>query len=166
MPTFPMQDRFTNTRTLWTFFIASTVLTISFGIVMQVWQFQIIDEIYEPSEVKAHIAALTQTQKMVHAWVTATLDVAYPFAYGGLFIGMSLRFFDRIGFWLALPSALVILVDLAEGVVQVLLLTGGGDDLLAYKQILTPLKLLLLLPGLFATIVGGVLAVRQRRSKP
>ncbi len=162
MPTFPMQDRLTKTKTLWFLFWATLAMTAAFGLIMQIWQFEIIDEMSEPDQIRAHVAAFTATQKTVHAWMTATLDVAYPLAYGGFFIGMALRFFDRAGFWLALPSALVIPVDLAEGYVQVMLLTGD-DSLLHYKQILTPLKLGLFIPGLIISLVGAGIAIARRR---
>lgn len=162
MPNFPMLEKLTKAKTLWFLFWATLAMTLGFGLIMRIWQFEIIDEMYEPDQIRAHVAAFTATQKTVHAWMTATLDVAYPFAYGSLFIGMALRFFGRAGFWLALPSVLVIPVDLAEGYVQVLLLTGN-DSLLAYKQILTPLKLGLFIPGLIVALVGAGIAIARRR---
>lgn len=163
MTAFPMQDLLTRPKILWLLFGATLAMTIAFGLIMWIWQFELIDEMHQPARIKAHLALLTPTQKYVHAWTTATLDVAYPFAYGGLFVGMALRFFDRFGVWLALPGALVIPVDLAEGVVQLLLL-NGVENLLTYKQVLTPLKLGLYFPGLAIAVMGaGIAAVRAGR---
>ena len=164
MPAFPMQGWFTKTKTLLSMFWATLTMTITFGVIMQVWQFEIIDEMSDPEQIRAHVAAFSETQKTVHAWMTATLDVADPLAYGSLFIGMALRFFGRIGFWLALPSLLVIPVDLAEGYVQVTFLMGD-DSLLHLKSILTPLKLALFIPGLIIALVGAGIAFKERRSK-
>lgn len=164
MPAFPMQNWFTKTKTLWAMFWATLTMTITFGVIMQVWQFEIIDEMSDPEQIRAHVAAFSEIQKTVHAWMTATLDVAYPLAYGSLFIGMALRFFGRAGFWLALPSLLVIPVDLAEGYVQVMFLMGN-DSLLHLKSILTPLKLALFIPGLIIALVGAGIAFKERRSK-
>lgn len=164
MPKFPMQDRLTSTPTLWFLFWSTLAMTVTFALIMQVWQFEIIDEMHDPAKIRDHVAGFSDTQKSVHAWMTATLDVAYPFAYGSLFMGMALRFFNRFGFWLALPSLLVIPVDLAEGYVQVLFLTGN-DSLLGYKQVLTPLKLGLFIPGLIIALVGAGIAIARRRRK-
>lgn len=161
MKAFPMRDMLTRPKVLWLLFGATLAMTIAFGLVMKIWQFELIDEMYLPDQIKAHLASLTPSQKYVHAWVTATLDVAYPLAYGGFFIGMALRFFGRYGAWLALPGVLVIPVDLAEGLVQILLL-NGVESVLGYKQILTPLKLGLFFPGLAIAVLGGLIAARHK----
>lgn len=164
MPAFPMQDWFTNTKTLWTMFWLTLGLTVGFAVVMQVWQFELIDEMSDPEQIRAHVAMFSETQKTAHIWMTATVDVAYPFAYGSLFMGMALRFFGRVGFWLALPSLIVIPVDLAEGYVQVMFLSGD-DNLLYLKSFLTPLKLVLFMPGLLIALVGAGIAIKERRSQ-
>lgn len=164
MQTFPKQDWFTNTKTLWALFWTTLALTLTFAVIMQIWQFELIDEMSDPEQIRAHVAGFSDTQKLVHAWMTATIDVAYPFAYGSLFIGMALRFFGRFGFWLALPSVLVIPVDLAEGYVQVMFMLGN-DSLLHLKSVLTPLKLALFIPGAIIALIGAGIAFKQRRSQ-
>ena len=143
-------------KTLWITFWTTLIMTMIFGLIMQVWGFEIIDEMYDATAILAHIDAMTSAQRTAHIWMTATLDVAYPLSYGALFIGMALRFFGKAALWIALPSMLVIPVDLTEGIVQVFLLNGYSD--IAYlKEIVTPLKLLLFVWGfVFALIALGV----------
>lgn len=155
-----MKQLLTNTTTLWTTFLMTIGMTLAFGLIMQIWQFEIIDELYKPEQISAHLAAMSAEQKLVHAWMTATLDVAYPIVYAGFFIGMALRYCGRLGPWLALPSVAVIPVDLAEGVVQVLLL-NGYTDLIWLKSIITPIKLGLFLFGFAVASFGLASAATQ-----
>jgi len=57
-------------------------------------------------------------ERIVHAWVTATLDVAYPLAYGALFIGSAFKFYNNFGWLIAYPFFVLISTDLLEGFVQ------------------------------------------------
>ena len=138
-------------RVLTATFVSTLVLTALFGIVMAVWDFQLIDEMYRASEIEAHVLAMSPTQRTVHIWMTATLDVLYPLVYGGFFIGAARRFYDHR--WLVLPSLLVIPTDLAEGVVQVFLLSGHMEAL-PLKEILTPLKFAFYFPALAIALLG------------
>lgn len=140
---------------LWASFLATLTLTLIFGIVMQVWDFEVIDEMYVAEEILAHIHAMTHERRMVHFWLTATVDVLYPFVYGGFFIGVALKGFARAGFFLAIPSMLVIPVDLIEGFAQVMLLLGN-DGYIHMKVIATPAKLALFFTGLTITAIGLV----------
>lgn len=154
------------TRLLWASFIATIVLTISFGIVIYLGDFGIIDEMYIADDIRAHIDAMLPAQRVLHAWMTGTLDVAYPFAYGAFFIGVAVRFLGRLGPWFALPGILVIPADLTEGFAQIMLLTGH-DGFMALKVVATQIKLTLFLSGLLITIVGllfGVWNKIRRRS--
>lgn len=145
-------------RTLWTSFILTVLMTAGFVVIMNIWSFMFIDEMYRPDEIKTYVDSLTPLQKSVHAWSTATLDVAYPFAYGGFFIGMAIRYFGRFGPWFAAPSIAVIPVDLVEGASQVLLL-NGHDGMIALKAIVTPLKLGLYFAGLAIALAGAGVAL-------
>ncbi len=156
-----MKNWLTRSSTLWILFAAFVLISLAFGVVMMTWEFVMIDEMSNPEAIRTHLASMTQEQKNVHLWTTATLDVLYPFAYGLLFAGMALRFFGPLGPLLAAPSFLVIPFDLAEGAVQVLTLSGD-DRLLWLKVYVTPIKLGLFLFGLFATLIAGVIAFRRR----
>lgn len=152
-------------KTLWILFFATLVMTLAFGLVMYIWEFGIIDEMYNAEHIRAHIEAMTPKQRKVHAWMTATLDVAYPFAYGGFFIGVALKAFKRAGLWLALPAMLVIPADLIEGVSQVFLLTGH-EGFMPVKLIATPTKLILYITALMIAVIGLIkLATRRFRQQ-
>jgi len=138
-------------------------LTLCFGIVMYVGGFGIIDEMYNVRDIEDHIKAMEPAQRSAHAWLTGTVDVIYPFAYGAFFIGIAIRYFGRFGPLLALPSLLVIPADLTEGYAQVMLLTGH-EQFMDLKVMATPIKLVLFLTGLAITLVGLGLALKGRRN--
>ncbi|MBW2446352.1 MAG: hypothetical protein JRG83_10535 [Deltaproteobacteria bacterium] len=137
-----MASSLAGTRTLWFLFAATLALSCSFPLVASYWQLTLLDGITSPADARSLLDSFTPHQKMIHAWITATLDVAYPLAYGGLFAGSALRVFTRHGRYLAVPAFLVIPTDLIEGVVQILALTGTADWL-GLKSIVTPAKFLL-----------------------
>ena len=154
-----MTSFLTKPLTLWILFGFFILQTIGFAVIMFVWDFQVIDEISDPEKVRQHIAGMSAAQKNVHAWTTATLDVAYPLTYGLLFAGMAWRTLKPV---FSIPAIAVIPTDLAEGVVQVLALTGNGE-LIWLKAYLTPLKLVLF----FAAIAIALVALwLDRRKKP
>lgn len=157
-----MPHTLTRSKNLWMLFVLTLTLTLAFGVVMKIWDFQIIDEMYHAEQIRAHIEAMTPLQRRVHTWMTATLDVAYPLVYGGLFIGIILKAFTKFGRWLVLPAIFVMPVDLVEGVSQVLLL-NGYDGAMEIKLVATPLKLLLFVAALVISLVGvGVMWRRKR----
>ena len=150
--------------TLWRLFFAWIALTLLFGVVMRVWDFEIIDEISNPAAVIAHVDAMSSVQRAVHAWMTGTLDVVYPFVYGALFCGVAMRAFDRAGGALALLIAAVIPVDITEGVAQIAILNGAYEAA-GLKAYLTPLKLGLFFLGLAVFIAGLVrMGLRARKA--
>ncbi|MEM7078895.1 MAG: hypothetical protein AAF513_09725 [Pseudomonadota bacterium] len=134
-------------------FVATLLLTFAFPPLAQMWQLTLVDALSDPAVVREAIASLSAEQKTAHAWITATVDVAYPLAYGALFIGSALCFFPRAGQILAWVFVVLIGIDLLEGVVQVLALTDTAD-LIDTKAVLTPLKFILFLVGLIVTVAG------------
>lgn len=152
-----MTNFLTKPMTLWILFGLFILQTIGFAVIMSVWDFEVIDEISDPEKVRQHISGMSATQRSVHAWTTATLDVAYPLTYGLLFAGMAWRALKPV---FSVPAIAVIPTDLAEGFVQVLALTGNGD-LVWLKAYLTPLKLVLF----FAAIIIALAALWQERRK-
>jgi len=128
---------------------------------MGIWNFQVIDELFIKQEIIDSVAALNQTQTKVHILTTATLDVAYPFAYGAFQAGMAYRYLGRIGTFIAPLSLLCIPVDLIEGFAQVMILSDHAQ-FIDLKTIATPIKLLLYVPGLLAALVALGLAITGR----
>lgn len=154
-----------NRRSLWIAFVSTILITIAFPVAASIWGISFIDAMSDPAAVRRAITDMTPDQRVVHAWVTATLDVAYPLAYGALFIGSAYAFYERFGRYIALLLLAVVPTDLLEGVVQVLALTDTADFVDA-KAILTPLKTGLFLLGLVTTVSGWVIwTVRRIRER-
>ncbi len=161
-----MLARLSQPRVLWVALFVTIILSVTFPVVELLFQIPLIDAIVEPDLVRQIIAEMTPHQRARHAWITATLDVVYPLAYGSLFVGSALALYERFGGYLAAVLFFVIPVDLLEGVVQVLALSGQAD-LIDAKAFLTPLKFALFLTGLTLTIVGWVVRLMRRlRSDP
>ena len=138
-------------RVLLVALVATVLLTALFPVVAGHFGLTLLDAVADPAEARALITGLTGEQRQAHAWITGTLDVAYPLAYGALFLGAALRFFPRKGVLLAIPILIGIPADFLEGLVQILALTGQVDWLAA-KAVLTPVK-----GGTF--VYGAVLAL-------
>jgi len=122
----------------------------------------VIDELFRRREILDSVASLDRTQRQVHIMVTATLDVAYPFAYGIFQSGMAYRYLGRLGKFLAPLSLVCIPVDLVEGYAQVMILSGYGH-FVDVKVLVTPFKLALYIPGLCAALVAVVVAAKSSR---
>ena len=148
--------RLGESRALWIAFVLTLLITAAFPAAAQMWSLSFVDAISDPGEVRALLATMSADQRFAHAVITATLDVAYPLAYGALFIGSAYAFYGRFGWMLALPFVVLIATDLLEGVVQVLALLEMVDWIDA-KAILTPLKFLLFLLGVGVMVLGWII---------
>lgn len=118
---------------------ATAVLTALFPVAAGYFGLTLLDAVADPAESRALIEGLTSEQRQAHAWITGTLDVAYPLAYGALFLGAALRFFPRRGARLAIPILIGVPGGYLEGLAQIPALTGQADWLTA-KAVLTPVK--------------------------
>jgi len=143
----------TKTSTLWLMFTATLLITFMFPMLANQLGLTLIDAIASPDQVRKILSDMTADQRSAHAWITGTLDVAYPLAYGFLFAGVALQFFPKAGPYLAILALLAIPVDLIEGVIQILALTETAD-LLVLKTFVTPLKMALFLGGLLIALAG------------
>lgn len=145
--------------TLWILFGLFILQSIGFVAIMAIWDFSVIDEISDPALVRQYIAEMSALQRSVHVWTTATLDVVYPLTYGPLFAGIALRAFKPV---FAAPAIAVIPTDLAEGIVQVMALTGSSD-LIWLKAYLTPMKLVLFLSAIAIALAALWVGFRKRK---
>ena len=75
----------------------TVVLTALFPVVAGHFGLTFLDALADPAEARALIQGLTGDQRGVHAWITGTLDLGFPLAYGALFLGATLRFFPGRG---------------------------------------------------------------------
>ena len=126
---------------------------------MHLYDFVIIDEMSDPEAVGHHVEEMTGLQRSAHAWMTATLDVAYPLTYGAFFAGLTLRALKPV---FAIRAIAVIPTDLMEGFVHVLAL-NGNYELLWLKAIVTPAKLVLFGAAIVIALVALWMGWRQRR---
>jgi hypothetical protein len=138
---------------LWFSFITTLLLSVVFQVVVDVWQLTLLDMMFDAERLKVAIASMTQQQRFVHVIVTATLDVIYPLAYGGFFIGAAFKFFPKMGSGLAVPSMMLILVDWFEGVIQIMALTDIAQWL-EFKAQLTIMKYGLLIIAITIAVIG------------
>lgn len=129
-------------RTLWLLLLATIALAIGFQITTPFAGGALLDVSTTLAASEELLQVMSIQQKRAHLWITVLLDVPFPFAYGGLFLGLCLRHGGRFAFYLAAPAFLVIPVDLIENAVQVIALLGN-ETLLPAKAYLTPAKFLL-----------------------
>lgn len=130
---------------------------------MLAWDFTIIDEIHDAKQIVNHIAGMSPKQKQVHAWMTATLDVIYPFSYASFFIGATVKAFPgNTGLWLATPILLCVPADLLEGYSQVMLL-NDHTEYMTLKTVATPIKLLLFITGMLIAIASVARIVKGNK---
>ena len=148
-------------RALLVALLATLVLTALFPVIAGHFGLTLLDAVADPTEARALIEGLTREQRQAHAWITGTLDVAYPLAYGALFFGATLRFFPRKGALLAIPILIGVPADFLEGLVQILALTGQVDWLAA-KAVLTPVKGGAFVYGAVMALLGVALSFREQ----
>ena len=164
--TFTLAD----TKILWISFVATILCTVAFQVLVHQFDLALLDALSDSTEIQAAIAGMSEQQRLIHAWMTGTLDVAYPIVYGSFFIGSAYTFFPSKGFLLSLPALICIPVDLIEGVIQILALVGFADWT-QLKELLTPLKKLLFVTSSLLTIGGWVKwlylrAIQRRKVNP
>lgn len=148
---------------LWAAFFIFVILNAVFVAVMQIYRFTIIDEMWDPTMILAHVEAMSPRQRTAHAWLTGTADVAYPLTYAALFGGLALKAFPARR-WLALPILLCVPADLVEGLSQVMILTGE-EGWVAVKAVATPVKLLLFITGVVIGLAALLNLARARRGR-
>ena len=150
---------------LWGLFFTTVILSIGFIFWAPFIGGTALDSIASIESVQALMLGMSDIQKHSHFLMTIILDMAYPFAYGLLFAGLTLKFSGKTGVWLSFPAFAVIPVDIFENIIQLMALTGNGS-LLFIKAVLTPVKFVLFaLSGLIAigSLVFGVVQKIKNR---
>ena len=141
--------------------VAFAALTIAFGIWIQQHDLHIIDEISDPDQIRAVVAAMTPEQRAAHWWMTLCLDYFYPLAYGAFFAGLALRYFGSAGIWLMVPCMIVVPADIIENTVQLFILSGD-PSLIGVKVFATPLKLVNFIVAAIIALFALIYAVYLR----
>ena len=146
-----------DSKTIWILLAATVALAIGFQLATPLTGAALLDSSAALEDSQVLLQAMSAEQKRAHLWITVLLDVPFPFAYGGLFLGLCLRHGGKYALWLAAPAFLVIPVDLIENTVQVIALLGN-ESLLPTKEVLTPTKFTLVYTA--AVIALGSLSIR------
>ncbi len=151
----------TRTPVLWALFVLTVALFVGFNFWTPAVGGMILDTVGPVDEVQALLASMTDAQKASHFRMTLGLDMIFPLIYGGLFIGLIFRNFDKAARWLAIPAFAVIPIDLAENTIQLMALQGN-ESLLGAKALLTPAKSLSFLVAALIALAGLVIATVRR----
>ena len=151
-----LKDYMTRTSTLTFLFIVAVALVGCFITFTPVAGGILLDSLRSATESQQLLVSMSDVQKTAHFRITLWLDMLFPLAYGGFFLGLTLKNFKHVGIWLAIPAFLVIPTDICENLIQLLALTGT-EDLLQIKAILTPIKFMLV--NISATIAALSLSI-------
>ena len=138
-----MTNLITNTKILWALFAAVVVLAFGFSVWTPAVGGTILDNISSVDQLQELLASMSDEQKASHFWMTISLDMLFPLAYGGLFAGLALKHGGKFGLWLAIPAILAVPADLLENITQLIILSGN-DGLLGVKAVISSAKLILL----------------------
>lgn len=120
---------------------------------IQRYELIFLDMLWNPEVTRAAVASMSLEQRAVHAWITGTLDVIYPIAFGLFLLGTGLRILPNQRRWIIAFVVIVVALDLSEGLVQILALTNIVDWLPA-KLLFTPVKLGMFLVGIPLSALG------------
>ncbi len=156
-------SRLTETNTLWRLFWVFVGLSLAMLAWITFYKLHIIDEIWEPAKVQAALEAQTPAQHRAHFRMTLFFDLLYPFIYGPLFAGLTLKYLKRG--WLTIPAFLCIPADTIENIAQLFILSGTSEAM-AVKAIATPVKLICFIIALVLALLALGVAAKSRWGKP
>ena len=134
-----MKDDLTRTSTLVVLFVIFVAGVACFIAVTPVAGGLLLDNLGPAAASKQLRGVMSERLKTAHFRITLWLGMLFPLAYGGFFVGLTLKNFKRGGIWFAMPALLVMPTELCENLIQLLALTGA-EDLRHIKALLTPIK--------------------------
>lgn len=144
------------TKTLWISFILMLICGAGFGLFIGEIGGTLLDTTWTQEAALGTLAAMTDSQKDTHFWVTVLLDTLYPIAYGAFFIGLIARLAQHHRSWAIWPSIIGVDADFVENIVQALAL-NGNTGWLFLKDFATPLKFTGLAIGLVLIIAFAII---------
>lgn len=156
-----MPNHLTNSKILWRLFGVFVALSLAMLAWITYYKLHIIDEIWEPSKVQAVLDAQTAEQHRAHFRMTLFFDLLYPFVYGPLFAGLTLKYLKR--WWLAIPAFLCIPADTIENFAQLFILSGTNEAM-TVKAVATPIKLVCFMIALVLALIALGIAAKIRFS--
>lgn len=146
--------------------IVATLVAMGFGVVSKDLDGPLLDLVHGPAANRARLAAMSADQRALHLWITCTLDMVYPFAYGGALANLAARFARRRKLLVALPALIMIAADLCENLLIVLIL-NGNLEVTPLKSAVTEVKwTLFVASALLAIVLAAAAALRHRVGTP
>ena len=127
--------------------ILSFICICAFLFIGNRFEINYLDQEYLDERVLFILENMSAFQASIHLWVTMTLDVIFPLAYGFLFFGILLKNLEGQWRFLAVLPLILITADLTEGVFQIQLLKAEKIEMMvvAYKNKITLIKYFLFL---------------------
>ncbi len=127
--------------------ILSFVCICAFLFIGNRFEINYLDQEYLDQRVFFILENMSVLQVSIHLWVTMTLDVIFPLAYGFLFFGILLNNLEDQWKFLAILPLILIAADLAEGIFQIQLLKAETTRMMivSYKNNITLIKYFLFL---------------------
>ena len=136
-----------NKRFLFGCLILSFVCICAFIFIENRFEINYLDQEYLDQRVLFILENMSALQTSIHLWITMTLDVIFPLAYGFLFFGILLNSFEGQWRFLAVLPLILIVADLTEGIFQIQLLKAETTEMMivSYKNKITLIKYFLFL---------------------
>ena len=127
--------------------ILSFVCICAFLFIGNRFEINYLDQEYLDQRIIFILKNMTVLQVSIHLWVTMTLDVIFPIAYGFLFFGILLKNLEGQWRFLAVLPLILITADLTEGIFQIQLLKAETTEMMKviYKNKITLIKYFLFL---------------------
>ena len=127
--------------------ILSIVCIGAFLFVGYRFEINYLDQEYLDQRVLFILENMSTLQASIHSWVTMTLDIIFPLAYGFLFFGILLSNLEGQWKFLAILPLILIAADLTEGIFQIQLLKAETTEMMtiSYKNKITLIKYFLFL---------------------
>ena len=125
-----------------------------------------LDQEYLDQRVFFILENMSALQASIHLWVTMTLDVVFPLAYGFLFFGILLNNLEGQWRFLAVLPLILIAADLTEGIFQIQLLKAETTEMMivSYKNKITLIKYFLFLICMGMCLIASMLKPGRSRN--
>ena len=127
--------------------ILSFICICAFLFIENRFEINYLDQEYLDQRVLFILENMSAFQASIHLWVTMTLDVIFPLAYGFLFFGVLLNNLEGHWRFLAILPLILVAADFTEGVFQIQLLKAEKIEMMVvtYKNKTTLIKYFLFL---------------------
>ena len=127
--------------------ILSFICICAFLFIGNRFEINYLDQEYLDQRVLFILENMSVLQVSIHLWVTMTLDVILPLAYGFLFFGILLNNLEGQWKFLAILPLILIATDLTEGIFQIQLLKAETTKMMivSCKNNITLIKYFLFL---------------------